>query len=126
MRELCSRSPEFGLGLARAMAGEAAAAWEQMGMLGQQSARERIAHLLLELHGLVRARGGAGDEGTYLPLSQILIADATGLTPVHVCRTLKQMRLDGLLEFQKGHLRLLDPERLARIAELEDAAGGTG
>jgi CRP-like cAMP-binding protein len=54
-----------------------------------------------------------------LPLSQVHIADATGLTAVHVCRTLKRMRQEGLLDLQKGRLVLLDQQRLAEIAQLD-------
>jgi hypothetical protein len=55
----------------------------------------------------------------HLPINQTHIADATGLTPVHVCRTLKHMRLDKLLDFHKGQLVLFDPCRLAKIAQLD-------
>ena len=55
----------------------------------------------------------------HLPINQTHIADATGLTPVHVCRTLKHMRLDKLLDFHKGQLVLFDPCRLAEIAQLD-------
>lgn len=61
-----------------------------------------------------------------LPISQVLIADATGLTPVHVCRTLKEMRTAGLLSFAKGRLRVLDWARLTGLAEMGDAMARPG
>jgi CRP-like cAMP-binding protein len=79
----------------------------------------RVANLLLDLHRRVVAQCGANGPTLHLPINQIHIADATGLTSVHVCRTLKQLRLERLLEFNKGQLVLLDPERLAEIAQLD-------
>ena len=69
--------------------------WHLLGGLGTCTATERVARLLL--------------------------ADATGLTPVHVCRTLRGMRTDGLLVFTKGHLRVMDWGRLIEIAGMSGA-----
>ena len=102
-----------------ALTREALSAWNHVGALGQQTALGRVANLLLDLHRRVAAQCEMDGPGVYLPINQIHIADATGLTPVHVCRTLKQMRLEGLLEFHKGRLVLIDPNRLAEIAQLD-------
>ena len=115
---VCAGSPQLAMNFATAVTREALSAWNHLGALGQQTAQGRIANLLLELHRRVTAREGAESVAVHLPLSQVHIADATGLTPVHVCRTLKQMRLEGLLEFRKGQLVLLDPHRLAALAQL--------
>jgi CRP/FNR family transcriptional regulator, anaerobic regulatory protein len=115
----CACSAELAMNFATAVAREALSAWNHVGALGQQTALGRVANLLLDLHRRVTAIGGAEGPAVHLPISQIHIADATGLTPVHVCRTLKQMRLDGLLEFRRERLVLLDPDRLAAIAELD-------
>jgi len=123
----CTCSAQLAMNFAAAIAREVLSAWNHVGALGQQTAMGRVANLLLDLHRRVTALGGADGPGpavaefpaVHLPISQIHIADATGLTPVHVCRTLKHMRLDGLLEFRKERLVLLDPDRLAAIAELD-------
>lgn len=116
---VCSGSPQLAMSFANALAREALSAWNHVGALGQQTALGRVANLLLDLHRRVVARGGAGGPAVHLPISQIHIGDATGLTSVHVCRTLKQMRQDGLLEFRKERLVLLDPCRLAELAQLD-------
>jgi CRP-like cAMP-binding protein len=118
---LCARSPQLAMNYASALSRETLAAWNQIGALGQRPAQGRIANLLLELHQRITARGGVKGAGVAvsMPLSQVHIADATGLTPVHVCRTLKRMRQEGLLDFQKGRLVLMDRRRLAETAQLD-------
>jgi CRP-like cAMP-binding protein len=112
----CSCSPRFAMNYAEAVTREAMLAWSHVGALGQQSARGRVANLLVELHQRVRAIEGGEGPAVWLPINQTHIADATGLTAVHVCRTLKRMRQEGLLEFSKGRLVLIDPSRLAAVA----------
>lgn len=84
--------------------------------LGQLSAYERITHLLCEIH--VRAEaGGMVSRGTCeFPLTQQDIAHATGLTSVHVNRTLQQLRHEGLFDIRGKHLYPLDVDRARRVA----------
>ncbi|MCG5243905.1 Crp/Fnr family transcriptional regulator [Azospirillum doebereinerae] len=117
----CAASPQLAMNFATTVTREALAAWNHVGALGQQRAQGRVANLLLDLHHRVVARCGTEPAAIQLPINQIHIASATGLTSVHVCRTLKQMRQVGLLEFRKGQLVLLDTERLAEIAQLDPA-----
>src|SRR5207253_4427908 len=56
--------------------------------LGQRSAYERIGHLLVEIYLRLRTVGRAHDGRCDFPLTQNDLAEATGLTPVHVNRTL--------------------------------------
>ena len=102
---------------------EALEAWNHVGALGQQTAKERIASLLLELHRRVTADQPPDGTAVHLPLNQVHIADATGLTSVHVCRTLKRMRAAGILTYAKGTLRIEDGERLRAIAQLDPDIG---
>lgn len=88
-----------------------------------RAARSRVAHLLLEL--CIRARGGRpsnGDLGTEIPLTQHHIADALGLTNVYVSVTLGELRQEGLILFKNGRLQVLDPDRLAAVAGIDDEA----
>lgn len=136
---VCTASPQLAMSYAGTLTREVLSAWNHLGAVGQQPALGRVANLLLDLHRRVTAlealpdsaphgvhdgiRDGIMDDiavpAVHLPISQIHIADATGLTSVHVCRTLKQMRAMDLLDFQKGRLVLLDPDRLAEIAQLD-------
>lgn len=71
--------------------------------VGRRDARTRIAHMLCELAARALAAGAAREDHLLLPLTQEQIADATGLTPVHVNRMLRQLREAGALSVvQKG------------------------
>ena len=62
---------------------------EQIVRNGQQTARERIGHFLLELYRRVLITGAGTSEGFRVPLTQTVIADALGLTPIHTNRVLR-------------------------------------
>ena len=89
---------------------------EWMLNLGQRSAYERIAHLFVELFLRLRTVGMTHGSDIDFPLTQSDLADATGLTAVHVNRTLQQLRSDGLIELERRHLRIPDLERLMNAA----------
>lgn len=83
--------------------------------LGRRSAYERIARFIQDLVQRLRARGFEhGDSMPFAP-SQMHIADALGLTPVHVGRILRQMRAGGILTLKHGLLTIHDPELLRQI-----------
>ena len=71
---------------------------EWIANVGRRDARTRIAHLLCEF-SLRLKHAGLGEQGNYeLPMTQEQLADTTGLTPVHVNRTLKALEAEGLIE----------------------------
>jgi CRP-like cAMP-binding protein len=86
---------------------------------GSRDARERIAHILCEL--LIRYRIVDATQGDSFPfpLTQEELAEATGMTPVHVNRVLQQLRADGLLELKNRVLTVLDPQGLKAVAQYE-------
>jgi CRP-like cAMP-binding protein len=84
--------------------------------LGQRSAYERLGHLLVELYLRLKTVGRAHDGRCDFPLTQNDLAEATGLTAVHVNRTLQELRRDGLIELERKQLRIVDLERLMDLA----------
>jgi CRP-like cAMP-binding protein len=84
--------------------------------LGRRDAAERIAHLFCELHARLALVGLVRDERFDLPLTQDVIADATGLTSVHVNRVLQKLRGDGLITLASGQLTILDVDGLRKLA----------
>ena len=85
--------------------------------LGRANASERIATMLLELHGRL-ARAGLGENGAYrLPLTQQDIGDFTGLTLVHVNRVLRRMHSEGLATVSKGMVQIHNMAELHRVAQ---------
>lgn len=87
--------------------------------LGRLGALGRVAHFFCEVEARLSMVGLARDHRFTLPLIQSDLAEATGLTGVHVNRTLRRLREDGLLDFRNGTASILDMARLARIAEFE-------
>jgi CRP-like cAMP-binding protein len=84
--------------------------------LGRRDAYEATAHLFCELHQRMKNVGLVEDDQFDLPLTQEVLADALGLTPVHVNRSLKRLRRDGLIEIQQGSLAICDVQRLRKAA----------
>jgi CRP-like cAMP-binding protein len=84
---------------------------------GRRNAYVRIAHLMYEM--LVRYRMVELTDGDsfLFPVTQTDLADSTGLTPVHVNRTLKKLRADGLMEIAEGVVTVFDPARLKDAAQ---------
>jgi CRP-like cAMP-binding protein len=80
--------------------------------LGQRTASERMAHLLCELFLRLRVVGLAHENSCEFPLTQADLADATGLSKVHVNRTLQELRSAGLLVLKEKMLVVPDLERL--------------
>ncbi|WP_288458764.1 Crp/Fnr family transcriptional regulator [uncultured Sphingomonas sp.] len=102
----------------------------QITRLGRLNAQERIADLLLELHERLTLNGMAQGDAFELPLTQEVLADALGLTSVHVNRMVQQARRDGDLQWKGGRVTLTDPVALARkigrtpprVSAMQDAA----
>jgi len=90
--------------------------------LGRQSAYERVSHLLVELSHRLDEIGFATGTFVPMPLTQEMIADALGLSIVHVNRTLKQLRRERLIELRAGSLRVIKPAALAAIADFREPA----
>jgi CRP-like cAMP-binding protein len=90
---------------------------ERILSVGRRSALARIAHLLCELKVRLEVVGLASGGRYLLPVTQGDIADATGLTSVHVNRMLKQLRDQQLLTFRGGEVMIHEWDRLQRAAE---------
>jgi len=88
----------------------------QLMRVGRQTAFERTAHFILEIHERLSLVGLASETSVAIPLTQEIMADALGLSVVHLNRTLQQLRRNQLIEFKGGLVRLLEPERLRDIA----------
>ena len=88
--------------------------------LGQRSAYERLAHLMVEIYLRLDAVGLASDGEIEWPLTQSDLADALGLTAVHVNRTLQRLRADGLIELAHRRLVIRDLGRLKQAGLFND------
>lgn len=118
LNPLCRDYPEIAMRLAWLASRDCNLAYDRLFSIGRQSARQRVARLLLELSARYRAQWhGKRTKEVPLPLTQKHIGDATGLTGVHVNRVLRELRRDDIVEFRYRRLRVLNPDKLV------DAAG---
>ena len=112
MRDLCARFPRITGALWRDTLISGAIFREWVMNVGRRQAYGRMAHLLCEWIVKMRAAGLSEGHACELPITQSELADATGMTTVHVNRTLMELRRDGLIELKGSKLRALDWERL--------------
>ena len=88
--------------------------------VGRRDARERVGHLLLELAYRLNAVG-LGDAKTFaLPVTQTDLADATGLSPVHVNRSLRALREQGLISMVGRTVTIEKYDALARETDFSE------
>ena len=86
--------------------------------MGRRSSVERVAHLMCELY--LRLFSISSTEDVAFPISQIVLADALGMTPVHVNRILKELRVRGAMSLERGNLLVTDPLKLVQIAGFDE------
>lgn len=89
--------------------------------VGRRDARSRIAHLLCEFIFRREAAMSAHPGPFELPMTQEQIADATGLTPVHVNRTLQHLQADGLIHRDRRSFVVRDWAALRSAADFDPA-----
>ena len=87
--------------------------------IGQRTALERTAYLVLHLYDRALAVGYAGNDAMPAPFGQAHFADALGITPVHLSRTLRKLRERGLLQWRDEVMAILDRPGLEALAAYE-------
>ena len=111
------RAPRLGAAILWAASRDEAMVVEHLVNIGRRSALVRTAHLLLELGLRLQLVGLGSDSGFACPLNQYHLADALGLTAIHVNRVLRQLRERRLATFRDGRVEFHDLEGLRELAE---------
>lgn len=88
--------------------------------LGRRPAKQRLAHLYCELAKRLKLAGLGDENGYVMPLTQEQLADATGLTPVHVNRSLKALEADGLIQREGRFVSIPDWQRLRQACDFRE------
>lgn len=114
--EMLAHQPQLALALSWTNAHEEALMAERIVSLGRRSARQRMAHLYCELWRRLQLLNLTDDDRFPLPLTQEDLADTLGLSAVHVNRTLRKLRAEGLIETSPSSVRILDIKGLERVA----------
>ena len=89
--------------------------------MGRKTAYGRTAHLFCELYLKQEAVGLAGEYRCFFPVTQSELADAMGMSNVHVNRVLQEMRSNGLITLRGSTLTIHDWDALRRSAEFDPA-----
>jgi CRP-like cAMP-binding protein len=108
--------PRLGAALLWAASRDEAMVVEHLVSIGRRSAIERTAHFFMELAERLNLIGLATEAEFKCPLSQFVLADALGLTAIHVNRVLRQLREEKLLTLRKGSVKIHDLNRLRKLA----------
>lgn len=93
---------------------------ERIADIGSRSAYQRVAHLFMELYVRLGRLDLCESNGFDLPLNQTILGEALGLSRVHVARTLKELRRQGLLDVSRRRATVLDEKGLIQAAEFEE------
>lgn len=117
--ETFSNTPRLATAVLWAASRDEAMLVERLVGIGRRDAKERMAHFLLELGTRLKLVGLGSSLGYACPLSQYLLADALGLSAVHVNRVLRELREGGLVTFQNGHVEIHDLDALVLLADFD-------
>jgi CRP-like cAMP-binding protein len=117
--ECVSEYPRLGAAILWATSRDEAMIVEHLVSIGRRSAIERTAHFFIELAERLSFVGLASGTEFECPLTQFVLADALGLTAVHINRVLRQLRELDLLTLHKGSVRIHDLDRLRKLAGFE-------
>ncbi|MFL6765700.1 MAG: Crp/Fnr family transcriptional regulator [Sphingomicrobium sp.] len=121
IQQLVLSLPNIGRAVIQLTLVEASILREWVVNVGRRDARERIAHVLCEFAVRLEVRGLTSYNGFELPMTQEQLADATGLTSVHVNRVLKGLELDGLISRKRRHIQFPDWRALQDVGDFSRA-----
>lgn len=122
MLDLMDRYPRIERALMWATLVEGATVHEWLLNVGQRRAAQRLAHLFCELFVRMKVVKKVDEHGTFtLPVTQSELADTTGVTTVHVNRSLQRLRKAGLIALRDGQLTILDFCGLAKVSGFNQA-----
>ncbi len=114
--QIFSKFPRLGAAILWAASRDEAMVVEHLVSIGRRSAIERTAHLFMELAERLNLIGLASEAEFKCPLSQYVIADALGLTAIHVNRVLRQLRERDLLTIAGGTVKIHDLNGLRKLS----------
>lgn len=123
---LMAASPRLGLRLVHLAACREARLQDHFANVAGRAARERVAHLLMELFYRVRRRLPASGDTVQLPITLAHMGEALNLTEVHVSRMLAVLRVQNVIRFLRHTLQVLDADAFMRAAGFEGDVAAFG
>ena len=119
LHSLCELYPRLSVALWRETLMSASITREWLLNNGQRPAYNRIAHLICELLVRLEAVGLATESTFDMPITQTELADATGMTHIHMNRVLQALRTDGLISNNKNQITVPDWQKLKEAGEFD-------
>ena len=121
LTEITEKSPHLTRMLWLSTLMDAAIHREWITSMGRRPAMERAAHLFCELFTRLKVIGRTQGDTIRFPLTQAELGDTLGLSLVHVNRVVQALRSQGLVSWEGRTLTILDWDRLAKVAEFDEA-----
>jgi CRP-like cAMP-binding protein len=87
--------------------------------VGQRPAPARLAHVMAELRERLKLIGRGNGEAFEMPMTQEQIGEALGITAVHANRVIRQLRDDGIVDFHRGRVTVLDEAKFEELADFD-------
>jgi CRP-like cAMP-binding protein len=115
--DLTADHPAIGRALWQEAVADAAISREWLVNIGGRPAYQRIAHLLCEIDARLKRAGRGSNNTLEWPITQDEVADAMGLSAVHVSRILHQLESDNMISFNGKRITIEDLGQLQTVAE---------
>ncbi len=116
-----AQTPRLATAILWAASRDEAMVVEHLVGIGRRDADARMVHFLLELGSRLALVGMGTEDGYDCPLTQYHLADALGLSAIHVNRVLRQLRENGLVTFRDGRVTFHDYAGLVDLAKFDPA-----
>lgn len=124
MLETFKEFPHLGTAILWAMSRDEAMVVEHLASIGRRSAIEGMGHFFLELWDRLKLVGLAPDGKFYCPLTQYDLADALGLSAIHVNRVMRKLRELDLLTVKEHMVTIHDGRALRHLAGYDNREDG--
>jgi len=119
--ELTERHPNIAVAMWRDAVVDAGIFRQWLTSVGRRTARQRVAHLICEMFTRMEALGLADGDHFSFPVTQAQLADALGLSPVHVNRMVQDLRTEGLISWKAAIMTIHDRAALREVAGFDPA-----
>jgi CRP-like cAMP-binding protein len=119
LRQLIRSRPNIATALWRDTLTDAALFREWICNVGQRRAYSRLAHIVLEIYTRLKLIGRTDGLSFCFPATQALFGEAIGASSVHVNRVVQELRNNGVLEFGRGHITILDEAKLRSATDFD-------
>lgn len=119
IEELFVQNPQLSSAIFWCIVRESARSVEHLIDASRRSAYERLSHFLLELYVRLDMTKQTDGMSFHMPLTQDLLADALGLTAIHLNRTMRMLREEGLVEVENKRVTIRDFDALSSLCDFE-------